>query len=387
MPPRVRRASRRGFGKLRQLPSKRWQASYIGPDEQRHHAPDTFEAKIDGEAWLAAERRLVTLDDWLPPGQRRRRGLLFEDYSSRWLAARELKPSTRALYRGILRRTLLPEFGEVSVTQIRAADVRAWYAEMDPALKTTRAHAYSLLRAILDTAVTEEHIPANPCTIRGAGQTKRARRIEPATLDELAALVAAMPERLRLMPLLAAWCGLRFGEVSELRRRDLDLERGRLAVARGVVRVDGADVVGTPKSAAGVRVIAIPPHLVPVIAAHTAEHVGPGREALLFPHSAEEPKRHMTHARYYGRFHMPAREAAGRPDLRFHDLRHTGATLVAQTGATLAELMGRLGHSTPGAALRYQHAAQGRDAEIARLLSVMAEPPKRRKGKGRRGAG
>ena len=206
MPPRVRRASRRGFGKLRQLPSKRWQASYIGPDEQRHHAPDTFEAKIDGEAWLAAERRLVTLDDWLPPGQRRRRGLLFEDYSSRWLAARELKPSTRALYRGILRRTLLPEFGEVSVTQIRAADVRARYAEMDPALKTTRAHAYSLLRAILDTAVTEEDIPANPCTIRGAGQTKRARRIEPATLDELAALVAAMPERLRLMPLLAAWC-------------------------------------------------------------------------------------------------------------------------------------------------------------------------------------
>jgi integrase len=56
-----------------------------------------------------------------------------------------------------------------------------------------------------------------------------------------------------------------------------------------------------------------------------------------------------------------------------HDLRHTGATLAAQTGATLAELMGRLGHSTPAAALRYQHAAQGRDAEIARLLSKMAE--------------
>lgn len=373
MPPRKRQATRRGFGKLRPLPSKRWQASYVGPDGVRHAAPDTFETKMDGEAWLASERRLVRGEDWVPPGQRRRRGLAFEDYSARWLAARELKPSTRALYAGILRRTLVPEFGEVPVTRIRAADVRAWHADMDPARKTTRAHAYSLLRAILDTAVTEEVIPANPCTIRGAGQTKRARRIEPATLEELAALVAAMPDRLRLMPLIAAWCGLRFGEVSELRRRDLDLERGRLSVARGVVRVDGADVVGTPKSAAGVRVVAIPPHLVPVIADHLAEHVGPGREALLFPHSAEEPKRHMTHARYYGRFHMPAREAAGRPDLRFHDLRHTGATLAAQTGATLAELMGRLGHSTPGAALRYQHAAQGRDAEIARLLSKMAE--------------
>jgi len=192
-------------------------------------------------------------------------------------------------------------------------------------------------------------------------------------LEELAALVAATPERLRLMPLLASWCGLRFGELIELRRRDIDMDRGSLSVARGVVRVDREDVVGRPKSAAGMRKVAIPPHLLPAVAAHLAEHVRPARDALLFPHSAEEPTRHFTHGWYYKQFHIPAREAAGRPDLRFHDLRHTGATLAAQTGATLAELMGRLGHSTPGAALRYQHAAQGRDAEIARLLSVMAE--------------
>ena len=65
----------------------------------------------------------------------------------------------------------------------------------------------------------------------------------------------------------------------------------------------------------------------------------------------------------------PAREAAGRPDLRFHDLRHTGAILAAATGATLAELMARLGHSTPGAAMRYQHAAADRDKVIAPALS------------------
>ena len=69
--------------------------------------------------------------------------------------------------------------------------------------------------------------------------------------------------------------------------------------------------------------------------------------------------------------YYPAREAAGRKDLRWHDLRHTGAVLAAQTGATLAELMGRLGHTTPGAAMRYQHAAADRDAEIARRLSAM----------------
>jgi integrase len=69
-----------------------------------------------------------------------------------------------------------------------------------------------------------------------------------------------------------------------------------------------------------------------------------------------------------------ARTTAGRPDLRWHDLRHTGAVLAAQTGATLAELMGRLGHSTPSAAMRYQHAAEGRDLQIARALSAMAQP-------------
>jgi integrase len=68
---------------------------------------------------------------------------------------------------------------------------------------------------------------------------------------------------------------------------------------------------------------------------------------------------------------MRARKLAGRPDLRFHDLRHTGATLAAATGATLAELMARLGHSTPGAALRYQHASQDRDGEIAAALSEL----------------
>lgn len=63
---------------------------------------------------------------------------------------------------------------------------------------------------------------------------------------------------------------------------------------------------------------------------------------------------------------------SGRPDLRLHDLRHTGATMAAMAGATLAELQARLGHSSVNAALRYQHAIQGRDAQIAAALSAMA---------------
>jgi hypothetical protein len=89
---------------------------------------------------------------------------------------------------------------------------------------------------------------------------------------------------------------------------------------------------------------------------------------MLFP---ADNGNHMQPSTLYRHFYR-ARDKANRPDLRWHDLRHSGAVLAAQTGATLAELMARLGHSTHQAAMRYQHAAQGRDQAIAAALSVLA---------------
>jgi integrase len=233
---------------------------------------------------------------------------------------------------------------------------------------TARAHAYGLLRTILNTAVADELIAANPCRVRGGGSTKRAKRIKPATLAELETLVGATPDRYKLMMLLAAWCALRFGELAELRRSDIDATHGVIHVRRGVTRTKGARIVGGPKSEAGKRDVAIPPHLMPMVKSHLRDHAQIGRDGLLFParHGG-----HMAPATLYRVFY-PARKAAGRPDLRFHDLRHTGAVLAAATGATLAELMARLGHSTAGAALRYQHAAAERDKVIAEALSELA---------------
>jgi integrase len=226
-----------------------------------------------------------------------------------------------------------------------------------------------LLRSILATAVDDGLIPSNPCHIKGAGTSKRVHKIEPLSLDQLSTLVAAMPERLRAMTLLAAWCGLRFGELTELRRSDLDLPNGRIKIRRAVVRANGEVIVGSPKSDAGTRDVAIPPHLLPVLKDHLSRFGQFGRDGLLFPGAGGG---HLAPSSLYG-FFYPAREGAGRPDLRWHDLRHTGAVLAAGTGATLADLMARLGHSTQGAALKYQHASQNGDAEIARLLSIMAE--------------
>jgi integrase len=372
-----RRRQRRYFGSVRRLPSGRWQARYTGPDGQPWTArtpqgrPLTFDTKGDAEAWLSLRQSEILRGAWLPPAAPVAAPVTFRSYAGVWLADRDLADRTRGDYSAILRDHILPVFGETAVTAITPAAVREWHARLkDTTGPTQRAHAYGLLRTILNTAVADEVIAANPCRVRGGGSVRRAKRIRPATLAELEALVKALPDRYRLMALLAAWCALRFGELAELRRGDINVRGGVVHVRRGVVRTgDGRKVKG-PKSEAGKRDVAIPPHLIPVVKAHLAEHTAMSRDALLFP-AAGDPAAHMAPATLY-RVYYPAREKAGRPDLRFHDLRHTGATLAAATGATLAELMARLGHSTAGAALRYQHAAAERDKAIAEALSGLA---------------
>jgi integrase len=364
--------SRRSFGRLRQFRSGRWKASYTGPDGNLYEAPTTFALKQDGEAWLTDRRREIDRELWSPSsGQDERPNAVFADYAGEWVKrrtvkGRPLKGRTAEHYSKLLRDHIIPTFGRLTVRSITPEAVRKWYATCAVGTPVIRAHAYSLLSTIMATAASEGMADQNPCTISGAGNTERRVKIKPATLGELETIANAMPDRLHLMVMLAAWCAMRFGELAELRRKDVDASVIR--VRRGVVRVDGEMIVTTPKSAAGSRDIAIPPHLLPLVEQHLADHTSTGRDALLFPAFNGG---HMQPSSLY-RYYYPAREAAHRPDLRFHDLRHTGATLAAQTGATLAELMGRLGHSTVSAALRYQHVAADRDAQIAAALSQLA---------------
>lgn len=132
----------------------------------------------------------------------------------------------------------------------------------------------------------------------------------------------------------------------------------------------GVPVVDTPKSEAGSRDVAIPPHLLPLLADHMRERVGARPDALLIP-DARCASLQLSPHRFRGPF-TKAKLAAGRPDLSFHALRPTGAVLAAASGATVAELMARLGHTTPAMAMRYQHAAADRDRVIADALSRLA---------------
>jgi integrase len=367
------KANHRGFGAIKRLKSGNFHASYVGLDGARHNAPSTYPHKMDAEAWLVRERREIASGEWLTPTARKAamaaKNKTFGDYAKTFMAERDLKPRTRQHYEALIKNQLAT-FADLPVRSITPDTVRAWHADQGTRTPTLRAHAYGLLRTILGQAVRDDMLPGNPCHIRGAGNAKRVHKTKPATVAELETIAAAMPEKYQLMVLLTAWCGLRFGEVTELRRKDVDAKGGVLRISRGVTHVGGKFIVGTPKSDAGIRDVNIPPHLLPVVRTHLRSNITGGADGLLFP--ATDGTSHLAPSTLY-KVYYPARDKAGRPDLRFHDLRHTGAVLAASTGATLAELMARLGHSTPGAAMRYQHASQDRDKVIAQALSALVE--------------
>ena len=373
------RQGHRGFGHLRKLPSGRWQGSYIGPDMARHTAPHTFTDKDTATAWLRNERSLMESgDDWTPPKVRaeRKRVDSFAVYSAAWLAQRPVKPRTKVLYERILDRELVPAFGDLALRHITPEGVRAWFAGLDDGkarpTPTANAHAYALLRSILATAVTDDILAANPCRIRGAGQTKRVTRPEVASPAQVAALIEEMPEQYKAITVLAAWCGLRQGEALELRRSDIDLKSGTVHVRRAVILLRGTFTVGSPKSGAGVRDVVIPAHVLPLVKDHIIGMGVTGKDALLFP-AAGDPAKHLHHNTLRKAFKKAA-DAAGLPEgFRWHDLRHSCLTNAAQVGATLADLMRLAGHSTAAAAMRYQHTTAERPAEIAARLSELAE--------------
>jgi integrase len=361
--------ARRPWGNARQLPSGRWQARYQVQGVWRS-APETFRTKGLADSWLAATRTDLERGTWTDPEAGK---VPLAEYASSWLADRpDLRPRTKELYRSLLRLHVLPRLGSVELGDLTPAMVRSWRAGLleagHPGVSTI-AKAYRLLHAICATALEDSLITRNPCVIKGASVERPAER-PVATIEQVYAIADAIEPRYRAMVLLATFCALRVGELRALRQVNLDvLHRSVLVVEQYQQLGDGTLVLGPPKTDAGVRSVAIPAVLVPDLDAHLATWAVPGPQHLVFPGETGRPFRTATlHAAWHR-----ALRAAGITGLRFHDLRHTGNTLAASTGASTKELMSRMGHASARAALIYQHATKDRDAEIAGHLSNLVE--------------
>lgn len=270
----------RRFGNVRRRESGRYQASYIGPDGKRRFAPETFERKSDAERWLTLTEAQIFNGDWTDP---ERSKIKLGDYALKWIAQRAgLRPRTVDLYRWLLGRYIDPHLGGVQLGKLSTQMIREWRTNLLDAgvSEVQTAKAYRLLRAVLMTAVDEDRIMLrNPCRVKGAGGEQAAERpvLTVAQVFDLAERVGRRPvgnirkldsgefrlryrvkggtmrrfpetlptraaatrvlwelaeneqadvthdDRFRALVLLAAFASLRWGEVTALKRRDIDI--------------------------------------------------------------------------------------------------------------------------------------------------------------------
>jgi integrase len=373
-------ASRRHFGAIRKLPSRRWQAQYRVAGKFVP-APRTFSTKKEAALWLSSVETDIARGSWVNPNAGT---LTLAEYAKAWLQGHvAIGPRTREIYDAQLRLYILPSIapsvpalGEKRLVDIHPELVREWYRVLQEERSASiAAKSYTRLRQILSQAVKDERIARNPCKIDGGGVERSPEQRFP-TIADLYEIANLVPRRYRVVILLAGFGGLRQGELFALRRRDVDLESGTVRVERKRLRLESGQVIeGEPKSAAGRRVISLPATVTTELERHLDTFCGPSGDDYVFTSPEGHP---LERSNFRYRVWVPASEAAGVAGLRFHDLRHAAGTLAARTGATAKELMARLGHSSSRAAMIYQHAADERDRLIADRLDVMIAEERRR---------
>jgi integrase len=347
----------------------RWQVRYWVNGKQRARG---FERLTDAKRF---QREVVTDRDrglWLDPAGGK---TLLSDWAAIWLESKvDLRPSSRYRLEGILRTHVLPEFGRISLAVISNSMVRAWVADMSSSgvsTATTRK-AYNALSQMMRAATADRRIAFNPCqdVPLPAEEVHEQRFL---TTDEIATLAESVGPRFRALILLGAYGGLRFGELAALRRKRLDLLRGRVTVAEALSDVNSRLAFGPPKTKGSRRVVTLPRRTVAEIEGHLDCFVAPQPDALVFTNSRGAPLRRSV---FRNRHWIPATRAAGLAGLRFHDLRHTFVALWVAAGADPKEVSVRAGHSSVAFTLdRYGHLYEDRGDDVAdRLDALLGDP-------------
>lgn len=357
---------RRRFGAIRKLKSGRYQASFQDENGKRHTAPETYRTQADAARYLERVQQEMDRGGWR--ADRRLGKQTLRSYCDDYLSE---NPRVGERWAETCRRNMRLHLGDLLDVPVAAIDppmIRAWHARAlrGKGGRTSIAQSYRFIRAVLGVAVRDGAIDRNPCQIPGAG-TVRSQERGIASPQQVAALVQNATPRYRAAIALAAWCGLRRGEICGLRNEDVNLERGTVTVRRNYVELleSGRKFEKDPKSDAGKRTVTIPPHIIGLLKEHSESFSGP--EYFVADTRGNQARGNTIYQAF-----VRARTVTGL-EISFHDLRHTGQSLAAATGASLVDLKKRLGHSSTAAPQRYMHAVEGRDAAIAKALSELAD--------------
>lgn len=321
---------------------KRYRVRYRKPD---HSQTDKrgFRTKREAELFLAAVETKKATGEYIDPTAAR---ATVQRLGKAWLASRShLKPSSAYVYESAWRLHVDPRWGDVMIGNIRHSEVQTWITELSdgiegrkPKSPTIVRRSHDILAGILDTAVRDHLIPSNPA--RGVKLPRRkSRQHVYLTNEQVAALLIACGEHAPIVATLA-YTGLRWGEASALRVRDIDTRRRRLSVNENAVYVNGTIVVGTPKTHER-RSVPYPRFLSAPLAAAS---MGKGRDALIFDdgQGAYQKTPTMAANSWWDRALVEANLAA----MTIHDLRHTAASLAVSAGANVKAVQRMLGHAS-----------------------------------------
>lgn len=336
-----------------------WKARYRGPD--RKERSKTFGRKIDAQRWLDVMEASKHRGDWVDPagGQ-----VTFGEWAERVESARQRRPSTAARDAMLLRRHVLPMFEDVPVGRIDTTSIETWIADLVASGLGADSirKSYGLLRYSLQHAARRHLIVASPCTDDIVLPTLPARQMRFLSPEEVEALADAVGDRWRTMVLTAAYTGLRFGELTGLRRDRVDLLRRTVRVDGQIVEVAGALVDGPPKTRASQRTVTVPTSIAAELERHLAA-CPMDADGLVFAAPGGGPVRRTNWRR---RTWVPAVRASVGEPCRFHDLRHTHAALLIAGGAHPKVIQQRLGHGSIAVTLDvYGHLFDGLDADAA----------------------
>lgn len=328
----------------------------------------SFTRKSDAERYRTSVSAGLLDGSYVDPARSR---LTVGDWAAPWMAGRcHLKPKTIASYESLLRTRVLPTWETVPLVRVTHSGVVAWVAGMRAeGLSPSRIRqAYHLLTAMLDDAVNDRRLPRNPAAGVDLPRLPTTER-RYLTHEQVAALADAAGQY-RLLVLVLAYCGLRWGEAAALRVRRVDLLRGRLQIVESVVDVNGQMVFGSPKSHQH-RSVPVPRFLRDDLAAHLA---GKAPDDLVFPAARGGVLRVQNFRR---RCFDRATAAVGLEGLVPHELRHTAASLAIAAGASVKGVQAMLGHASATLTLdRYGHLFGDELDAVAERLDAAARAPR-----------
>jgi integrase len=349
-------------GNVARRPNGKWRARYrdaSGREHSRH-----FDRKLDATRWLASVEMARARGEWIDPALARVR---VGDWAVTWLAGQvQLKPSTRARYELALQRHVLPAWEHAPLSSVSYADVCRWVTELSALglAPATVRYAHRVFSLLLTHAVRDGRLARNPAE---GVRLPRVPKSEPVFLDhDQVERLAAAAAPYELLVRFLAYTGLRWGEMSALRVRHLDLLRRRVRVEVGFVEVRGRLVEGTPKTHQ-VRTVPLPRFLVDELAAHVE---GRAPTDLVFSTVNGAPLRNSN---FRSRHWDKAVAACGLDGLTPHDLRHTAASLAIAAGANVKAVQRMLGHASAAMTLDVYAGLFGDDLDtVADLLDRAA---------------